>query len=629
MNSLLRNPICRGAMVGMVCALLCYGLNRTALVRGLENWALDACIVFRGQRSSDANVVIVAIDDDSLETLGKPPVFISPEMGKVVTFLHDHGAASIGVDFMIPDSTETIADLMWDGQGSAELMGQAVGRSGNVVLPEWMIPGEPPRTPIYEWQAFPEPGWANLGFVNLTVDADTIARRQRLRAGSPEDPQPCLALAAFGRANGMPDEWFYQHQLRLDGKPIPVDAGGSLLINFVGPPGTIDSVPFHQVLAAADGRGTLDRSFDGAVVLIGTTNSAQSDWQSTPYVNQSIAQLLRSSLLDRKAALMPGVEVHANLVATLIDRAFITTPWWLSTPLLLLIVGAALGAAFARLSLEAGAALAFAHHCLWRVVALLAFSYGEYRVEVVAMLALGIVVYGVTFALRWRWIRRMMGMVKSEAVARALESDPSKLDLKGEELRITVLFTDVRNFTSFSETHSPQHVVRLLNAYFSAIVPIIEAQGGIVNQYLGDGLMAIFGAPNVLADHAGRGALAAAQIVERVHDLDQRWSELGAADFRIGVGVHTGPAVVGTVGSPRRLDYTAIGDTVNTAARIEAGNKQLGTEILLSQATVEGLPDQVREQLRLGEAMILSVKGKEDQLTVYPAGGAGEEAGFS
>lgn len=618
MRRLLRNPTWRGAMVGIVCALGCWAWNRTALVRGLENWALDSSVLFRGQRASSANVVIVAIDDGSLQTLGKPPVFISPELGKVVTYLHQQGAASIGLDFMIPDSTQTIADLMPGAPGSAEAMGQAVGQTGIVVLPEWMIPGEPPLRPIYEWLAFPEPHWTNLGYVNVTMDADTIVRRQQLRAASSEGPQPSLALAVFGRANRLPDAWFDQPTLRLDGTPIPLDAEGRMLINFVGPPGTIPFVPFGQVLAAAEGRAALDRSFEGAAVLIGTTNSAQTDWRSTPYVNQSVSQLLRSRLGDGAPALMAGVEVHANLVATLSDRAFITTPWWLATPLLLLAAGAGLGAALARVSLEAGALVAVAHHVLWRAAATAAFCWGNYQVEVVAMLTLGVVLYGVTFALRWRWIRRMMGMVKSEAVARALENDPSKLDLKGEELWITVVFTDIRNFTAFSEDHSPQHVVRLLNAYFSATVPIIEAHGGIVNQYLGDGLMALFGAPQPLPDHAARAARAAVEIVQRVHELAEQWKRLGAAEFRIGVGVHTGPAVVGTVGSPRRLDYTAIGDTVNTAARIEAANKTLGTEILFSQATVQALPETFRNRLRLARSEVLSLKGKEDQLMVYP-----------
>lgn len=620
MKRLWKNPAIRGATVGVVCAAICYAASCTALVRGLEDWALDASHLFRGRRASSANVVIVAIDDASLQTLGKPPVFISPELARVVQYLHREGASAVGLDFMIPDSTQTIADLLPGGQGSAERMGQAVGQTGVVVLPQWMLPGEPPLLPIYEWLAFPRQHWTNLGYVNITVDADTIVRRQQLRAGSPEGPQAALALALFARAEQLPDDWLARPELELDGAAIPLDAQGRLLINFVGPPGTVPTVPFHQVLSAADGRGTVDCDFRGALVLIGMTNSAQTDWRSTPYVNQSVGQLLRARLLDRGPAMMAGVEIHANLAATLRDRAFITTPWWLATPLVLLLAGAALGAALARLTLEMGALVTLAHHILWRGVALGAFSLAAYRVEVVAMLALGLMVYGVSFALRWRWIRRMMGMVKSEAVAQALENDPSKLDLKGEELPITVVFTDIRNFTAFAESRSPQDVVRLLNAYFTAVVPIIEAEGGIVNQYLGDGLMALFGAPQPLPDHAVRASRAAVAIVRRVHELDARWKELGAEAFRIGVGVHAGQAVVGTIGSPRRLDYTAIGDTVNAAARIEAANKALGTEVLLSGATVAALPPALCEDLRLGPPVEIAVKGREDRLTVYPAG---------
>jgi adenylate cyclase len=212
----------------------------------------------------------------------------------------------------------------------------------------------------------------------------------------------------------------------------------------------------------------------------------------------------------------------------------------------------------------------------------------------------------------------MMGMVKSEAVARALEAGGAKLDLRGEHREITVLFCDIRNFTSFSEQHSAHEVVQLLNAFFAVAVPVIETEGGTVNQYIGDAVMVIFGAPRPQPDHARRAVRAAVEVVRRVHGMADRWKELGADEFRIGVGIHTGKAVVGTVGSPRRLDYTAIGDTVNTAARLESANKELQSEVLISQATFEALPeDEKRRITAIGEPKMLSVKGKQETLVVY------------
>src|SRR5262249_4824852 len=163
----------------------------------------------------------------------------------------------------------------------------------------------------------------------------------------------------------------------------------------------------------------------------------------------------------------------------------------------------------------------------------------------------------------------MFGVVKSQAIALALEADPHQLDRLGEEREITVLFADVRSFTDFSETHTAHEVVALLNAYFTATVPVIEGQGGTVATYMGDGIMVLFGAPATLDQAPLRAVRAAVAMVRRVHELKEQWARLGNPTMRIGVGIHTGRVVVGAMGSPGRLDYTAIGDTVNVAARIE------------------------------------------------------------
>jgi adenylate cyclase len=587
----------------------------------LENRAYDDCLSFRGPRPTHTNVVIVALDDASLEKLPKPVRLLSPELGKVVKYLHERGAAAIGVDVFFPDpeNRDTIPDLLPGRSGDASAMGRAVVQAGNCVLPfeigrrgEWQLP-------MYEWLPPTDPRWSDLGFIDFTVDADRYLRSQQLAPTDPKgQPYPCFALAVFGLARGFSEDWLAESPLSLDGRPIPLNRQGKMAINYVGPPGSIRAIPFCDVLEAAEGQRPLEFDCRGAMVLIGETATVQQDLTPMACLNPSAGRLLRSMWLNHEYDLMPGVEVHANIIATLGDRAFITTPWWLSTPLVLLLAGAALGVAYNRLSLEAGAVLAVGHHFAWQLLCLLIFRYTAWRGEMIAMFMLGILLYGAAFALRWRWMRRMMGMIKSEAVARALEADPAKLRLRGEDREITVLFTDVRNFTDFSEAHAAPEVVRLLNAFFAAVVPIIEAEQGIVNQYLGDGMMVLFGAPAYQSDHALRAVRAAIAVVRRVHQLHDRWKQLDAESFQVGIGVHTGSAVVGTIGSPRRLDYTAIGDTVNTASRIESCNKELRTEILISEATLRALTGPQRQALSPAWlAQSVAVKGKREPLVVY------------
>ena len=434
------------------------------------------------------------------------------------------------------------------------------------------------------------------------------------------EAKPQFGFAAFGLSQKKDEDWFTAKSLMLDGKEIPTESG-RLLINFVGPPGTIKTVPFHHVLKAARGDATTPRhSWKNATVLVGVTAYTYQDQHATAYSNQAamwaIQYFTSSPRLDR----MAGTEIQANIVATLQDRAFLIRPLGkLTTAVTLLLIGPLLGIGFARLSLGWGALLTILHHWLWKLLCLGLFSWLNWRVEIVSMLLMGVMLYGVTFGLRWRWIRGMMGMVKSEAVARALEADPSKLDLQGEEREISVLFCDVRSFTTYSEQHTPHEVVKLLNAYFGIIVPIIEEEGGIVNSYIGDGLMVMFGAPERRPDHAFRAARAAVRMVKAVYGLSQRWKELGAAEFRIGVGVHTGKVIVGTIGSKNRLDYTAIGDTVNTASRLESATKDAQTDILLSETTAAEISEQDRATLSdTWNPVGLKLKGKADKLKGDP-----------
>ena len=429
-----------------------------------------------------------------------------------------------------------------------------------------------------------------------------------------------MLLHVVGRASGGGGH------PRVEGRIIPRDREGCTRINFVGPPGTIRQVSFRAALAAARGGPTpADHrgrpvDFSGAIVVIGVTARSLGDWHATPYANG--AWRLPWSPAP---GLMAGPEVQANAIATLADGASIVTPWWLAPLPWSLATGAVLGGAFARLSLTRGAALVLAQHLGWWVMALAVFWFEYWRLEMVAVLLTGATCYAAAFALRWWWLRQLFGAVKSEAIARALEDDPNHLVLKGQVRTISVLFADIRGFTSFSEAHEPHCVVALLNAYFGAVIPKLEEHGATVDKYMGDGIMVLFGAPVTQPDHAVRAVRAAAAMVDRVHALAGTWAGLGFPGMRIGVGVHTGPAVVGTIGSPRRLDYTAIGDTVNVAARIEAANKELGSDVLLSEATYQVLPKSERAQLGVVDRPeSVQVKGKSQALNLHriPAGGS-------
>jgi adenylate cyclase len=210
-----------------------------------------------------------------------------------------------------------------------------------------------------------------------------------------------------------------------------------------------------------------------------------------------------------------------------------------------LVTGAALGVAFASLSMARGAALALAHHFGCKAAVMLAFAVTGVRLELVAGLAAGVFCFFLLSAFRWRWLRRIFGAFKGEAIARLLEADPRQLVRLGQDRELTVLFADVRGFTTFSEAHNPREVVALLNAYFDAVVPVLERHGGALNQYIGDGVMVLYGAPETQPDHALRAVRAAVALAHRARDLGPLWAALGWPGMRVGVGVNTGLAVVG------------------------------------------------------------------------------------
>jgi len=608
-----RLPLGRGILLGLVCAVAAWGAFHTPPLRSLEDWLQDSCLASRGVRPTRTPVVLIGLDDVSLDELRKPVMYVSPELAEVVSFVKGQGAAAIGLDLIVPESLLGFAGLEAGQPGDATKLGQAIQQAGNVVLAEWKLGDRWLRPlPQWRWKHLLDPRPTDLGFVNLTEDADQFVRQQQLIIRDGEEFRLHFALALFAAARKAEATWD-AGGLQVDGIRVHLDADQKMRINFVGPPGSFPIVPFRAALAAARGTQQLGVDLTDAIVIIGLTTQSGQDYHATPYANNTFP--LRSG---SRPLLMTGSEIHGHIVATLNDRATIFRVPWSSSLLLLLVCGPLLGKLFSWLNLEAGVLVAVAHHLSWLILCWSAFRYACWRIDMVPMLLLGLLAYTATFTLRWSRLRYMMGVMKSEAIARALEADPRQLDRRGEERVITVLFADIRGFTAFSEGHSPREAVALLNAYFSVVVPVIEANGGTVNSYLGDGVLALFGAPASSADHALQAVRAAVAMVRAVHQRSTAWAALGKPGFAIGVGIHTGKVIVGTVGSPRRLDYTAIGDTTNAAARIEAENKRLSTEILISSETYQALPPEQRPLLGCVETpQPATVKGKQQTLYLH------------
>jgi adenylate cyclase len=545
--------------------------------------------------------VIIGLDDVAMRGLGKPMAHCSPEFGKVIAYLKRKGTAAIGVDLMIPEPLGALPDL------NAGALGAVVAEEPhNVVLPALEVDGRlinPPRL----WLVPPE----KPALVNLTEDNDHFLRRQQLSMAVEGRGYPQFALALIAAATSR--EIDDMNGLHVGGRRVPLDDEGLLRINYVGPPGTFRVIPFGVVLRAAEGGPAPDVDLGGTIAILGVTARSQQDEHATPYSNTAF--LYRSTAVS---GLMSGPELHANIVATLADGAFIHTPHWLTSLPMMMVLGSILGMIFARLNLEAGAIFAICHHFVWKLTCIWAFAHASIRLEMLGMLLLGALTYAVTFAMRWRRLRRTFGVMKGEAIAKALDAVGPWFSPRGQDYEVTVLFSDIRSFTAYSERRSPQQVVGLLNAYFAAIVPKVIEQGGTVDKYMGDGVMVLFGTPGRVEDHAVRAVRAAVAMVHTVHELARLWRAHDFAEMRIGVGVHTGRAVVGTIGSPRRMDFTAVGDTVNLASRIEAMNKELGTQILISDAT-QSLLDPA-ERVRLGcdaTPLATKVRGKLGAVSVY------------
>jgi adenylate cyclase len=442
-------------------------------------------------------------------------------------------------------------------------------------------------------------------------DPDNVIRRvDPVVSGREGGSAPALGLAVLARLAGLDGPGLAEAlatgrplplpRLRPDtgltpsgAPPIVAQAGLEWPINFIGEAGTFLTIGSDTLARIGDGEEPAD-ALRGRIALLGGTFVESRDYYPTPLGS------------------MAGVEIHANVVHMLTTRRFIKPSSWL--------VGLAINAAVV---LAAGVILTALRPLTGTLVcvagagglgvpaALLAFERGGYWIDfVLPVAATALLGLGADALDRRRFRDSFARYLSRDVMARVLTDAPS---LQGEHRTVSILFSDLRGFTTLSEQMDPARIAAHLNEYFDAMTAAIFAHRGMINDFVGDAVMAVFGAPMDDTEH-GWNAVQSAIAMDRALDaLNRRWQAAGLPPLRMGIGIHTGAVFAGNVGGRDRIKYTVVGDPVNVASRVEGLNKDLGTTILITEETL----GEVGDRVRVRDCGPVAVKGRVEKVRVF------------
>jgi adenylate cyclase len=604
-----------GGLLGLVVVLASW-VDPHGYFSVAELKALDSQFKLRGPLPASTPIVIVSVDEGSLDELEEADLGedhagervqqpVGPEEdvqrnhendqrnlpwpwpralhAKFLDIVSAGRPAAIGLDILFAEPS---------GRGPAddEALAAGIKRAGNVVLAAALTFVREPRRFDKEDLNPPIPlvreGAAGFGFANFETDADTFLRRASLSLSFQEGMIPSFALLVLREAG----------KRGITGSGIL--PGSTFLINFRGGPRTFRTIPYYQVI-----RGEVPpEAFAGKIVLVGATSPVLHDLFPTPFA---------------PTGNMPGVEVHANVLETLLLGIPIE-PLPRGAPEALTILAGAFAVwagstrrPFRAFAVVFGAGVAYlglTHD------AFLGWRYWMPAVSVPLALVVGYSGAAMqSFLNEQREKRRLSRFFSPSVVREIVRSQDFGEPLQSGRRRLTVLFSDIRGFTTLSERLAPEDVVEFLREYLTVMTDAVFTHGGTVDKYIGDAIMALYNVPFEAPDHAAQAVRTALEFQRRLEGLAARFGPRLGAPLRCGVGIHTGDAVVGTLGSAQRLEYTAIGDTVNLGSRLESITKDFDVPIVISEATWMEVKDLFRTRY-LGE---VTVKGKEVPVKIY------------
>jgi adenylate cyclase len=549
---------------------------------GFESFFEDLLV---SAKPVNPDIAVVAIDNESLAKIGQWP-WPREVFGKAFDSLNANPPKAVALDVVFADASRlgekddyalrnSLAKLRYPLIFPVEASGLNLRGSVPPSADNLILPGS-------SFTAYPQ---ISLGHVNLILDADGVARRF-----------PPLITYAEKSFKGLSYE-----ALKRSGLNIP---GGDNLygpekIVYSAPSGSIRRIPFYRLLEPDP------PNLSGKLVLMGVTAPDLHDEKPTPF---------------GRGTEMPGVEIQANIVNMLLSGFRLnplgripTAAWILIAallpalffsfyrkpllPLALSVFVGIMGFAAEIFLFQKGLAVNLVHtNMAWILSAGSLLGYRYFKEEKDK-----------------RELQAAFSKYVSGDVLQEILKNPSKIALGGEEREITVLFSDIRGFTALSEKTTPKELVRILNKYFTAMTNEILKNHGVLDKYIGDAIMAFWGAPLPDENQADNAFLAARGMAERLKEVNRELEEKGDPTIAIGIGIYTGPAVVGNMGSEERFDYTAMGDTVNVASRLEGLNKEHGTTLIIGESTKEKIKAATDAKF-LGE---VQVKGRAVPVKIY------------
>lgn len=607
-------------------AILCIDYASLPFIHNVDLKMKDLRLLLRGPIKPPSSVIIVTIDNKSVKEIGRWP-WSREIIGDLIKGMADYGVKVAALDVVFSESQNLASDTA---------LAEKIALSGNVIegyffrnemhpvdpdvltqiqsskIQQLQIDSGVTSVPLIEYAnmdaniALIGQGALAYGFFNVIQDSDGLFRHMPLLMLHDGDIYPSMVLQALQQflhesahvsigSSGL-------RAIQLGKYTIPSNQNGELSVNYYGSGGSITTYSAVDIIKKRLTPGALQ----GKLAFVGFSEMGIYDIRPTPF-----------------DPLLPGVEIHATAAAnTLEQRVIIHDSSTIFMERVILILLSLIMALLLGLAPSAliGFSTAVAVSALYLAANYLLFS--RYLLDLSLLhplMALGLTTLGseiyrsLVVDRKGRYMKKAFSNYVSADLVAQIMKNPDSLKLGGEKREISILFSDIRGFTTLSEKLSPEDLVQVLNEYLNPMTLIVLEEKGTLDKYIGDAVMALYNAPLDVDGHADHACRSALKMMMKLAELNQSFIERGIQPIDIGIGINTGDAVVGNMGAAMRFDYTAIGDNVNLASRLEGLNKMYGTHIIVSESTklLAG------NDLHFREIDLVAVKGKHQPVPIY------------